>query len=157
MTSSTDITDGWGPALTEAARSCLGCIAGHMIPASEEFGVPGADDPAILADIVAGVKRDRPALGVVLRQIDDAAGGRLIDLEPAARAALLETLRAADPTGFAVVEAVIVRAYYRDARVLTAIGMEPRPPFPKGYELPASDWSLLDPVRARGPIWRPAE
>ena len=27
-------------------------------------------------------------------------------------------------------------------------------PFPKGYALEQGDWSLLDPVRARGRIWR---
>ena len=53
-------------------------------------------------------------------------------------------------------ERVVARCYYRDDRVLTAIGVEPRPPFPKGYEVPQGDWSLLDPVRARGPIYRDA-
>ena len=38
--------------------------------------------------------------------------------------------------------------------MLEAIGVEPRPPFPKGYQVEQGDFSLLDPVRARGPIWR---
>ena len=39
---------------------------------------------------------------------------------------------------------------------LISLGMEPRAPFPKGHVLPQGDWSLLDPVRARGKIWRDA-
>lgn len=152
MNSSTETTT-----LSEGQQTCLRCIAGHMIPPSDRLGVPGADDPAIAADMVAGLQRDRQALARILEQVDTAAGGRLADLDPAAREALLGRLRAADPAGFAIIEAVIVRAYYRDDRVLAAIGMEPRPPFPKGYDVPATDWSLLDPVRARGSICRPAE
>jgi hypothetical protein len=33
--------------------------------------------------------------------------------------------------------------------VLRSLGLELRPPFPKGYELEQGDWSLLDPVKAR--------
>ena len=42
----------------------------------------------------------------------------------------------------------------RDDRVVRSLGLEPRPPYPKGYVLPHSDWSLLDPVCARPPFWR---
>lgn len=162
MTSSAETTvpaprDDWGPAPTAGDRACLSAIAGHMIPASAEHGMPGADDPLIVADMVASLQRDRRALVRRLRRVDEAAGGCFVSLDTAARAALLVRLRAADPAGFAVVEAVVVRAYYRDPRVLAAIGMEPRPPFPKGYALPETDWSLLDPVRRRGSIWRPAD
>jgi hypothetical protein len=49
-----------------------------------------------------------------------------------------------------------VQCYYRDARVMESLGMEARPPFPKGYELEQGEWSLLDPVRDRGKMWRDA-
>lgn len=39
-------------------------------------------------------------------------------------------------------------------RVLHAIGLEPRAPFPKGHIVEQGDWSLLDPVRTRPPFWR---
>ena len=50
---------------------------------------------------------------------------------------------------------LICQSYYRDPRVLESLGTPPRPPFPEGYEIQQGDWSLLDPVRARGPIYRP--
>ena len=36
----------------------LRCVAGTMIPASAAFDIPGADDPAIFADITASMGRD---------------------------------------------------------------------------------------------------
>jgi len=32
--------------------------------------------------------------------------------------------------------------------------MEPRPPFPKGFTIEEGDWTLLDPVRRRGKLYR---
>jgi hypothetical protein len=34
--------------------------------------------------------------------------------------------------------------------------MEARPPYPKGYQVVQGDLSLLEPVRARGKIYRDA-
>jgi hypothetical protein len=45
---------------------------------------------------------------------------------------------------------VILQCYYRDDRVLRSLGIELRAPFPKGHVLPDGDWSILDPVKARG-------
>ncbi|GIS97716.1 MAG: hypothetical protein CM1200mP24_10000 [Gammaproteobacteria bacterium] len=33
-------------------------------------------------------------------------------------------------------------------------GMEPRPPFPLGYAIEASDWSLLEGVKKKGKTYR---
>ena len=55
-----------------------------------------------------------------------------------------------------MLELAVSRCYYRDDRVMRSIGMELRPPFPRGFDVAPGDWSLLDPVRARGRIWRDA-
>jgi hypothetical protein len=157
MTSSIDTAGtAAAPALSPAEADCLRLLAGHMIPVSAAYGVPGADDPAIFADMMTTIGRDRAALAATLASVDAAAGGRLADLSRGAQADLLGRLRAQDPAPFAVVEAVVARAYYRDDRVLRSIGMEARPPFPKGYGLEQGDWTLLEPVRRRGPIHRDA-
>lgn len=142
------------PLLTDTARACLRCIAGHMIPASDAHGMPGADDPGILAEMIHSLNRDAPALRRLLLAVDQAAGGALCALGPADQAALLARFRRERPEAFGVAEQVVARAYYRDDRVLRAIGMDPRPPFPGGYTVEAGDLSLLDPVRARGRIYR---
>jgi hypothetical protein len=49
-----------------------------------------------------------------------------------------------------------VQCYYRDDRVMRSLGMEVRPPFPQGFEVERGDWSLLDPVRSRPPLYRRA-
>jgi hypothetical protein len=49
---------------------------------------------------------------------------------------------------------LILAAYYRDDRVLVALGLEARAPFPKGYVVEQGDWSLLDAVRKRPALWR---
>ena len=43
---------------------------------------------------------------------------------------------------------------YVRKQALEALGLEARPPFPEGHEIEPNDHSLLDPVRARGPVYR---
>lgn len=143
-------------ALSASEQECLKCIAGHMIPASAEFGMPAADDPAIFADMVGSIRRDGQALRRALNIVDETAGGTLCGLPSGEQASLLARLRSDDPGLFSAVEAVVARAYYRDDRVLRAIGMEARPPFPTGYDVEQGDWSLLDPVRRRPAMYRDA-
>jgi len=45
-------------------------------------------------------------------------------------------------------------AYYQDPRVVEALGLEARAPHPKGYTMAPDDWSVLEPVRARGKMFR---
>ena len=54
----------------------------------------------------------------------------------------------------AAIARVILLCYYRDDRVMLSLGLEPRPPFPKGHVVEQGDWSLLDPVKKRPPFWR---
>jgi hypothetical protein len=62
-----DVRNDFETDLTRAESRDLRCIAGVMIPPSAQFGVPGADDAIIFADIVASLGRDlgdiRKALG----------------------------------------------------------------------------------------------
>ena len=64
-------------------------------------------------------------------------------------------LRAEGGAAVGVLTRIVLLCYYRDDRVMVSLGLEPRPPFPKGHEIEQGDWSLLDPVRARKPFWRP--
>ena len=44
--------------LTETEIADLRCLAGMIIPASAKYGVPGADDDTIFADIVNSIGRE---------------------------------------------------------------------------------------------------
>jgi len=142
--------------LTPAQSDDLRAIAGVIIPASAEFDVPGADDPAIQADIVATLGRDARLVQEALDGLARLAGMPLAGLDPARREAVALELRATGGAAVATLTRVVLQCYYRDDRVVRSLGLEPRPPYPKGYVLEDGDWSLLDPVRARPPMWRRA-
>lgn len=142
------------PMLSDAEQAILRIVAGHMIPASAERGLPGADDPAIMADILRSLGRDVTALSEALCAVETLSEGRFESLPNTAKIAALDRFRARCPELAGVVETAVAFGYYRDHRVMTAIGMEPRAPFPQGYPLEYGDWSLLDPVRRRGKIYR---
>ena len=140
--------------LTPAQRDDLRDIAGVMIPANAEFDVPGADDPAIQVDIVATLGRDAGLVREALNELRRRAGQPLTTLEPARREEVALELRAQGGVAVATLIRVVLQCYYRDDRVVRSLGLEPRPPYPKGHELEEGDWSLLDPVRSRAPMWR---
>jgi hypothetical protein len=98
-------------------------------------GVPGADDAAIFADIVRSLGRDRDAVREALAMLREIAGDDFAGLaEAKAETAAMTLLGRQDPVVTALGRAVL-QCYYRDDRVMRALGVEPRPPYPKGREL----------------------
>ena len=136
--------------LTAAQRDDLRVIAGMMIPESDEYKVPGADDATIQGDILATLGRDTKMVSAALDHIAKLAGKSLAELDDAKRDAVVTEFRTSGGAPAATLARVILQCYYRDDRVLRSLGLELRAPFPKGHVLPEGDWSLLDPVRARG-------
>ena len=143
--------------LTAAEARDLQCIAGMMVPSSDEFDVPGADDPAIFADIVKSLGRDlgevKTAIGILARL---GGGSAFADLTPVQRETAAAAFRERGGAELAAVSRAVLQCYYRDDRVVRSLGLEPRPPFPLGHTVEQGDWSLLDPVRARPKLWRDA-
>jgi hypothetical protein len=147
----------WGdPSLSDAEKANLAAMSARMIPASAEFKVPGADDPLIQADFAKSIGRDATAVHNTLALIEKLAGGNLAALPEAQQDEICAKLREQGGIDLTLTTRIVLQCYYRDDRVMISLGMEPRPPFPKGHTLPQGDWSLLDPVRARGKIWRDA-
>jgi hypothetical protein len=67
-------------------------------------------------------------------------------------------LRETGAEALASLTRITLQCYYRDDRVMRSLGMEPRSPFPEGFELEQGDWSPLDPVRlARNFIATPVD
>lgn len=140
--------------LSETQKADLAAIAACIIPASERYRVPGADDPAIQADMLATLGRDAPGVIRALEQLTQLAGGPFAALPADRSAAVALELRAAGGPAVATLTRVVLQTYYRDDRVVRSLGLEPRAPFPLGHVLEDGDWSLLDPVKARAPMWR---
>ena len=135
--------------LSEAEARTLRAFAGTMIPASAAYGVPGADDEQIFADILKSLGRDLDDVRSAVRQL-----GAFADLDPGRRLEAANALRAAGGPDVAALSRVVLLCYYRDDRVMRSLGQEPRPPFPKGHTVEQGDWSLLDAVKKRKPFYR---
>ena len=135
--------------LTRAQCNDLRTVAGMMIPPSDEYNVPSADDAAIQADILKTLGRDTRQVAAALDHIARLAGAPLAELSEAKRDAVVQEFRVSGGGPAAILARVILQCYYRDDRVLRSLGIELRAPFPKGHVLPDGDWSLLDPVKAR--------
>ena len=136
--------------LTSAQRDDLLAVAAMIIPASDEYKVPGADDAAIQADMLATLGRDTVLVKQALDYLAHLAGKPLVELDAAKRDAVASEFRATGGAAAATLVRVVLQCYYRDDRVLRSLGLELRAPFPQGYTLEQGDWSLLDPVKTRG-------
>jgi hypothetical protein len=142
------------PSLSAEQARDLRALAGAIIPPSEAYGVPGADDERIFNDILRSLERDRDDVCRALAHLATFAGCAFADLEPERRAATANAFRDVGGAPLVALVRVVLLCYYRDDRVMRSLGQEPRPPFPKGHVVEQGDWSLLDPVRARPPMYR---
>ena len=124
-------------------------LAGMIIPTSQSYDVPGADDEKIFSDILRSLERDRGDICRALADLAALSGGAFAELEPSRCAEVAGRFREAGGAPLAALVRVVLLCYYRDDRVMRSLGQEPRPPFPKGHVVEQGDWSLLDPVRAR--------
>ena len=132
----------------------LHALAGMIIPPSTVYDVPGADDERIFKDILRSLERDRDDIRRALARLATLSGGAFAGLTPERRAEVAITLRETGGAPLAALVRVVLLCYYRDDRVMRSLGQEARPPFPKGHVVEQGDWSLLDPVRARPPMYR---
>ena len=143
--------------LTSTQRDDLRTVAAMIVPASDEYKVPGADDFAIQADMLATLGRDTALVKQALDHLARLAGKPLAELEQGRREEIATEFRATGGGAAATLVRVVLQCYYRDDRVLRSLGLELRAPFPRGYTLKEGDWSMLDPVRARAGTLRRAQ
>jgi hypothetical protein len=153
MSSKTLATDHPLPPKT---RAQLRALVGEIVPASTCYGVPGADDDLIFAEIASELGTHAAAISTLDAAIEALLGARLETFIGASRTAAAKRVREAVPRGLDAVVVATMQCYYRDDRIMRSLGMEPRPPFPRGFAVEEGDWSLLDPVRARAKLWRDA-
>jgi hypothetical protein len=149
-------TEAHGLAADEAAT--LAAVLDCLIPACPARGLPGAGALG-LASYVAARLGDalaliRPGLAALDAGAQARAGTRFTALERPLRDEILRAHAARDPGFLPALLFHGYAGYYQSGPVLEALGMEGRPPHPKGYEIGPDDAHLLDPVRARLPFYR---
>lgn len=137
-------------------REVLRRVAGALIPASDEYGIPGADDEAIFAGIldlaVARAESIKSGIAALDALAEEQENQGFLDLNDPQQAALL-----GDEASSSFLRQMIqctATSYYQDGRVLESIDLKSTPPFPGGHEVEQGDWTLLDPVKARAPFYR---
>lgn len=144
--------------LTDKQQKTLDVALDCIIPACPERSLPGASQVGVWAFIQRLAKDE--AAGVVqdIEWLDAASealvGESLAGLAQDRAMDCLTRLRDAHPGQLDRLARLTMSCYYQQDRVLSGIGMEPRPPFPLGHTVVAGDLSLLEPVKQRGPIFR---
>jgi hypothetical protein len=140
--------------LTPEESRDLRRLAGIMVPASAEYGVPGADDEVIFADIVHSLGRDGSAVRTALAMLREIAGADFCSFDAGKAEDVAMNLLGRDSAAVMGLGRAVLQCYYRDDRVMRSLDVEPVAPFPKGRPLEQGDWSLLEIVRKRPPMWR---
>ncbi len=104
--------------LTHTQCADLRTVAAMIVPASDEYKVPGAEDPSIQADRLATLGRDTALVAQALDHLARLAGKPLAELEPAKRDAVAQQFRESGGTAAAPLVRVVLQCYYRDVSVL---------------------------------------
>jgi Gluconate 2-dehydrogenase subunit 3 len=146
---------------TDTQRELLHAILNRIIPASESF--PGAGDLGVASyvDTVVGQAVELRHLFVHgLTQIDIISQERytqaFVTLSDHQKDAVLRHIEAGNPEFFAALVTRTYSGYYINPAILRLLGSNVQPPQPRGYELEPLDLNLLDRVKQRRPLYRPA-
>jgi hypothetical protein len=146
---------------TAAQLRTLAHVLDDLLPASAERQLPGAGElgaAAYLDRSLAAMPELKAMVAHGLDALDALARRRhpqgLDGLTPEDRAAVLLEHAGSEHSFPPILIMHTFAGYYQDPRILERIGMPPHPPHPRGYEMGSDDWALLEPVRARGKIYR---
>src|SRR5437773_6548782 len=98
--------------LSQSQRDDLRTVAAMIIPASDEYKVPGADDPAIQADMLATLGRDTAQVAQALDHLARLADQPLPELDAAKRDTIANEFRASCGAAAATLVRVVLQCYY---------------------------------------------
>jgi hypothetical protein len=139
----------------------LAAVLDELVPPRPDGSLPGAGALGVGAHVermCAQVPELASPVTQGLRALAELARGRggrsFADLAAADRQAVLREVDAVAPGFTPTLTFLAYGGYYADPRVVAALGLEARAPFPEGYSVPASDFALLENVKRRGRRWR---
>ena len=147
--------------MTDAHARTLAALLDRVVPPSADGRLPGAGTLGMAAPVAEAMRRAPEMELAILPALDDAEssarqrhGRAFAELSPEQQEALVQALDTAHPALIPTLAFHAYVAYYQHPRVVAALGLEARPPHPKGYEMAPNDLELLDPVRRRGKVYR---
>ncbi|HSP56167.1 MAG TPA: hypothetical protein VLS25_11335 [Dehalococcoidia bacterium] len=127
-----------------------------VIPPDESGSLPGAGALGLSAAVAAALQADSllgPLVEAGVQGVREAALSNhpegLSGMTPEAGTKLVETQLSGRPFVIMGILRYLYPAYYQHPLVLTGIGEVPRPPFPEGFDVEATDPRLLEKLRAR--------
>ena len=132
----------------------LKSLFGKIIPASSDARFPSAADSEIFEDFLASSESFRELISQAILLLQDLSGLDYCKLSQVDSERVTQQFYASRTAPVTTLLSLLGQCYYRDDRVLEAIGFEPRAPYPNGFEVESGDWELLEPVKKRGPIYR---
>lgn len=144
--------------LTGLQSKTLNLLLNMIVPPSAERQLPGAAEIEFeaflqtrVADLLPELRRELDELEALAKSQHTAG---FLNLDAKQRRTLVDEARKRKPTFMSRLALETVTCYYEHPRVLAALGIEDRPPYPKGNQVIAGDLMLLQPVRKRGKIYR---
>ena len=142
-----------------AQQQLLDGVLDGLIPPSADGRLPGAGRIGLVAALDEALKKAEALRPVIEQGLDTVAqivgqGGDLAAMSPEERGQAMKDLESKDAGFLLTLIFLAYPAYYQHPKVLTALGLEPRPPHPEGYVMRPHDLSLLDPVRTRAKMFR---
>ncbi len=149
------------PDFSPDEERALSSVLDEIIPPRSDGRLPGAGGLGLSSYIEHAVQKT-PDLGPVIAQglaaLDDLAGrrgaGGFAELPSQDKLEVLNEIATTEPGFLPGLIFHTYAGYYQNGRVVEALGLEPRPPHPEGYEMEPSDLTLLDAVRRRPRMYR---
>ena len=143
---------------SESQLELMTCVLDRIVPPGGKM--PGAGTVALeyLDQVVGGRGDFRRLFGDGLPQIEIAAWGTygrgFTELSEEERDGVLRHVEASEPSFLEALVRETYMGYYSNPLVVELLGLEVRPPQPRGHQLELGDLSDLENVKQRGAVWR---
>jgi len=127
-----------------------------IIPANEDYKMPSANDVEFYS-YMENINIESFIQEVLITIIDESHNNysrEFSTLSTDEQLQLVNVLKRKHLRLFTSLTNHVFQCYYQNNNVLEAIGVEPRPPFPKGYFVKEGELLLLESVYNRGKIYR---
>ena len=142
-------------------QTLLSHVLNRLIPATGDF--PGAGDLGVVSYIDTVVGRFAELKRLFAEGLTHIAlvsqaqqGQEFIDLADDHKDAVLRQVETLHPAFFEALVQHTYSGYYSHPTVVRLLGLEARPPQPRGYHLEPLDPTLLDNIKQRSPLYRQA-
>lgn len=142
--------------LTEEEMRTLTIILNQIIPPGEDGIMPGASDVGFFAYLQNEnlIQWIREGLFGIVEEARNKYNQNFSALDVAEQIKFIELMRRKFFKFFSRLTTLVIQCYYQDDRVLAAIGLDARPPFPEGYIVEEGDLTLLEAVYLREKMYR---